>query len=73
MHTTRDIWFHSGPRLKLSGRLYLPDPSNDLRAGAVFCLGFGGVQGALAVENRAAFFASGQGRQAAQLAAQCVD
>jgi acetyl esterase/lipase len=44
MHTTRDIWFHSGPRLKLSGRLYLPDPSNDLRAGAVFCLGFGGVK-----------------------------
>jgi len=44
MHTTRDIQFHSGPRLKLSGRLYLPDPARDLHAGAVFCHGFGGVK-----------------------------
>lgn len=44
MPTTRDIHFHSGPRLRLSGRLYLPDPARDLHAGAVFCHGFGGVK-----------------------------
>ena len=44
MPTTRDIHFHSGPRLKLSGRLYLPDSARDLHAGAVFCHGFGGVK-----------------------------
>lgn len=44
MHTTRDIHFHSGPRLKLAGRLYLPDPARDLHTGAVFCHGFGGVK-----------------------------
>ena len=41
---TQDVHFHSGPRLRLAGRLYLPDAGRDLHAGAVFCLGFGGVK-----------------------------
>lgn len=41
---TKDIAFFSGPGLKLSGRLYLPDPGRDLHVGAVFCHGFGGVK-----------------------------
>ena len=41
---TQDFDFFSGPKLKLAGRLYLPDPANDLHAGAVFCVGFGGTK-----------------------------
>jgi dipeptidyl aminopeptidase/acylaminoacyl peptidase len=41
---TQDFHFFSGPRLKLAGRLYLPDPANDKGAGAVFCVGFGGTK-----------------------------
>lgn len=44
MHTTRDVAFFSGPRLRLAGRLYLPDPARDRRAAIVFCHGFGGVK-----------------------------
>jgi len=41
---TQDFHFFSGPGLKLAGRLYLPDPEQDLHAGGVFCVGFGGVK-----------------------------
>src|SRR5688572_4677456 len=41
---TQDFHFFSGGGLKLAGRLYLPDPAKDLRAGAVFCVGFGGTK-----------------------------
>jgi uncharacterized protein len=41
---TQDFHFFSGPRLKLAGRMYLPDPQDDLHAGGVFCVGFGGVK-----------------------------
>lgn len=41
---TQDFHFFSGPRLKLAGRLYLPDAGKDLHAGGVFCVGFGGVK-----------------------------
>ena len=41
---TRDVTFHSGGGFKLAGRVYLPDPAKDLKAGFVFCHGFGGVK-----------------------------
>ncbi len=41
---TQDFQFISGPGLRMSGRLYLPDAARDLHAGAVFCHGFGGVK-----------------------------
>jgi cephalosporin-C deacetylase-like acetyl esterase len=41
---TEDLTFHSGPGLRLSARLYLPDAESDRRTGIVFCHGFGGVK-----------------------------
>ena len=41
---TQDFHFYSGPRLKLAGRMYLPDEGKANGAGGVFCVGFGGVK-----------------------------
>lgn len=41
---TQDVSFYSGARLQLSGRIYLPDASNQHGGGALFCYGFGGVK-----------------------------
>jgi hypothetical protein len=38
---TKSITFFSGPGLRLAGTVYLPDPDVDLRAGVLFCHGFG--------------------------------
>jgi len=39
-----DVTFWSGPALKISGTLYRPSSINDLKAGFVFCHGFGGIR-----------------------------
>lgn len=41
---TEDLTFFSGPGLRLSARLYRPDPAIDRNTGIVFCHGFGGVK-----------------------------
>ncbi len=41
---TQDVHFYSGGGLRLAGTMYLPNPEKDLRAGAVFCHGFGGIK-----------------------------
>ncbi|MGI4815502.1 MAG: alpha/beta hydrolase [Janthinobacterium lividum] len=40
----KEVEFFSGPGLRMSGHLYLPEASRNLHAGVVFCHGFGGVK-----------------------------
>lgn len=41
---TKEVSFFSGPSLRMAGRMYLPEPEVDLRAGVLFCHGFGSVK-----------------------------
>jgi alpha-beta hydrolase superfamily lysophospholipase len=41
---TEDVYFYSGPGLKLAGRVYHPDEKVRNGAGVVFCYGFGGLK-----------------------------
>ena len=41
---TKDTVFYAGPKLQMSGRMYLPDPALNNGAGILFCQGFGGLK-----------------------------
>jgi uncharacterized protein len=41
---TQDLTFFSGPKAKVSARVYRPSPENDHHTGLVMCHGFGGIK-----------------------------